>query len=223
MTEYIDIFMKSKLFFALSKEEILHLLPCLSLKTKNFFKGELIIRAGEKVGSICLLLKGQAIIQKEDFWGDVSIIAKLSEGMIFAESYAILDNTSSEVSVLSDSNCIVAFLDIKKIYTTCTKSCDFHNQLIQNLLYIISDKNFTLTKKIEYISKKTIRDRLLSYLSSEAIKSGSDKFTINFNRQQLADYLCVNRSALSNEISKLSDEGIIKVNKSTFILKTLYR
>lgn len=222
MQKYIDTFLNSQLFSNMSKEDIFSILPCLNLRTKKFKKGELIICAGDISNYVCMLLEGEAIIQKEDFWGDVSIIAKLSKSMIFAESYAMLKNIPIEVSVLAYEDSIVAFLDIKNIYSSCSKSCSFHNQLIQNLLYIISNKNFALTKKIEYISKKNIRDRLLSYLSSEAMKNGSDKFTIEFNRQQLADYLCVNRSALSNEISKLIKEEIIDAHKNTFILKNLY-
>lgn len=123
------------------------------------------------------------------------------------------------MSVISDSECDVLFLDFNKILNVCTSACTFHTRLIQNFLSAVARRNLTLTKKMQHMSKKTIREKLLSYLSAESLKSNSSTFDIPFNRQQLADYLSIDRSALSNEMSKLQDEGVLVYKKNRFTLK----
>ena len=165
-----------------------------------------------------MVLEGLALVEKEDIWGNRTIISEISPGSLYAESYACLSKLPAEISVIASDNTTVMLFDIRRILTTCSSSCGFHTKLIQNLLYTIAQKNVLLTKKMEYISKKTIKEKLLAYLSSEAMKAGSPTFNIPFNRQELADFLSVDRSALSSEISRLQKKGIISCRKNAFTI-----
>ena len=122
------------------------------------------------------------------------------------------------ISVVAAEACDILFLDVGRMLQVCPNSCGFHNKLIRNLLSIASQKNLTLSRRIFHTSSKTIRGRLLSYLSFQSVKHGSREFEIPFNRQQLADYLSVDRSAMSNELSKMQREGLLTVDRSHFIL-----
>ena len=122
------------------------------------------------------------------------------------------------MNILAASNCRILFLEVSKILTVCSSACEFHNRLIQNMLTLIARKNFQLNRKLEHMSKRSTKEKLLSYLSMESKKANAPTFTIPFNRQQLADYLSVDRSAMSNELCKLRDEGILQFHKNSFTL-----
>ncbi|MBE7717932.1 Crp/Fnr family transcriptional regulator [Lacrimispora indolis] len=219
MEEFLPVLKKSNLFSGVSSEEINAMLKCLSARLKHYKKEEFIIRSGDYIRSVGMMLSGTALIIQEDFWGKRTIISEVLPGTIFAETYACIPTLPIEMSVISDSECDVLFLDFNKILHVCTSSCTFHTRLIQNFLSSIARRNMVLTKKMQHMSKKTIREKLLSYLSAESLKSNSSTFDIPFNRQQLADYLSIDRSALSNELSKLQEEGILTYKKNRFTLK----
>ncbi|MDR2021913.1 MAG: Crp/Fnr family transcriptional regulator [Hungatella sp.] len=219
MEEYLYILKKSNLFSGVQPEEISAMLNCLSARIRHFKKEEFIIRSGDYIRSVGMLLSGSALIIQEDFWGKRTIISDVMPGTIFAETYACIPSIPIEMSVISDSECDVLFMDFNKILHVCTSACTFHTRLLQNFLSSIARRNLTLTKKMQHMSKKTIREKLLSYLSAESLKNNSSAFDIPFNRQQLADYLSIDRSALSNEMSKLQDEGILTYKKNRFTLK----
>ncbi len=216
MKKYLPILKESNLFMGMDESAIEEMLLCLSARTQTFGRNETILRSGEQVSSVGMVLSGLAFVEREDFWGNRSIFSEISPGMIFAETYACLSQVPIETSVIASEETTVMFLNVRKILTICTSACSFHSRLIQNLLTTLAQKNMTLTRKIQHISLKTIRDRLLSYLSFESFKAGSSVFEIPFNRQQLADYLSVDRSALSSEISKLQREGILSCDKNKF-------
>ncbi len=218
MEKYLPVLKNSNLFSGVRPDEITAMLKCLSARTRHFKKEEFIIRSGDFVHSVGLVLSGTALIIQEDFWGRRTIISEVLPGSLFAETYACLSSIPIEMSVVSDSECDVLFLDFHKILTVCTSACSFHTRLIQNFLSSIARRNLGLTKKIQHMSQKTIRDKLLSYLSTESLKNSSSTFDIPFNRQQLADYLSIDRSALSNELSKLQAEGILSYKKNRFTL-----
>lgn len=219
MDEYLPVLKKSSLFAGVQADEISAMLKCLSARLKHFKKEEFIIRSGDYVRSVGMVVSGTALIIQEDFWGKRTIISEVMPGSLFAETYACLSSMPIEMSVVSDSECDVLFLDFNKILTVCTSACTFHTRLIQNFLSSFAIRNLMLTKKMQHMSKKTIREKLLSYLSTESLKSSSSTFDIPFNRQQLADYLSVDRSALSNEMGKLQAEGILAFKKNRFTLK----
>ena len=218
MKQYINLLKNTYMFHGINESEIEGMLKCLNARTMLYKKNEYILRNGETVNSIGMVLEGLALVEKEDIWGNRTIISEISPGSLYAESYACLSKLPAEISVIASDNTTVMLFDIRRILTTCSSSCGFHTKLIQNLLYTIAQKNVLLTKKMEYISKKTIKEKLLAYLSSEAMKAGSPTFNIPFNRQELADFLSVDRSALSSEISRLQKKGIISCRKNAFTI-----
>lgn len=219
MDEYLPVLKKSSLFAGVQADEISAMLKCLSARSKHYKKEEFIIISGDYVRSVGMVVSGTALIIQEDFWGKRTIISEVMPGSLFAETYACLSSMPIEMSVVADSECDVLFMDFNKILTVCTSACTFHTRLIQNFLSSFAIRNLMLTKKMQHMSKKTIREKLLSYLSTESLKSSSSTFDIPFNRQQLADYLSVDRSALSNEMGKLQVEGVLVFKKNRFTLK----
>lgn len=218
MKKFIPMLEKTSLFGHISTSNIEFMLNCLSARVSYYKKDEFILHSGDNIDSLGMVIKGNVLILKEDFWGNRSIISEVSEGLPFAETYAFLSDSPLEVSVVASTDCTILFLNIKRILNTCSASCNFHNQLIENLLSDVAKKNMILTRKIEHMSKKTIREKLLSYLSAESQKNNSAFFKIPFDRQELADYLSVDRSALSNELSKLMKENVIIFKKNEFTL-----
>lgn len=216
MEEYYDLLRKSSIFTDMEDEEMNILMRCLSPELSHYRKNEYILRCGESTSSFGILLKGMAMIEKYDLWGNLNILSEVSIGMSFAESYACLPDAPSDVHIIAKEDSDIMFFDIGRFLYICPIACKFHNRLVQNLLTEIAKKNLLLTRKIDFISKKKIRDRLLSYLQLEAQKNESDIFEIPFNRQELADFLLVDRSALSSEIGKLQNEGIISCKKNLF-------
>lgn len=219
LKKYLPIIAKSPFFQGIEQEELLPLLSCLEMQKREYKKGEFIIHAGEHVKSVGLLVEGSALILQEDYWGNRNIITKVFLGEVFGESFACLPNEVSNVSVQMEEASVVIFMDVKRILTTCPKGCSFHTRMIRNLLNELAKKNIRTQRKIMHMSKRSTRDKLLSYLSEEAIRQGKPDFHIPFNRQQLADYLSVDRSAMSNELCKLREEGSLSFQKNHFILQ----
>jgi len=205
------------LFKGIDEKNIKGVLKGLSSYTKAYEKDEYIFNNGDYVSHIGLVLYGSVYIIKEDFWGNRSIISKFSVSDIFAETYACLNTEPLGVSVVSAEKVEIMFLDIKEI-TTLSSHCKFHPIIMGNLLNIVSAKNLILSKKIDHITKPSTRGKLLSYLSSQSILNSKDAFEIPFNRQQLADYLSVDRSAMSKELSLLRKEGVLEFKKNKFRL-----
>lgn len=218
MKKYISILKKSRLFAGVGEADIEAMLDCLSAKLRGYKKGEYVLREGERVDNVMLLASGSLNIQKDDFWGNRSIINHISAGEMFGEAYIAPESGPllNDVIALEDSD--VMFFDFRKILTVCSSACKFHTIVIQNLFFAISEKNRQLVQKLGHMSKRTTRDKLISYLSEQAKRSGSSTFSIPFNRQQLADFLCVDRSAMSNELCKLRDEGLLTFERSRFTL-----
>ena len=219
MNKNLKLLLGTKLFSGITESELVSMLNCLSAKTCSYQKGEYIFHRGECISSVALLMEGCIHIQKEDYWGNLSILNEISQGELFGEVYACLQNEPMLHNAVAVKPGTILFLDINKIFTTCPSSCRFHERLIRNFLKEMASKNKTLTQKLEHMSQRTTREKLLSYLSEQSLKAGSDSFAIPFNRQQLADFLSVDRSAMSNELCKMRDEGILVFDRNNFILK----
>lgn len=211
--------LQDSVFTGITIDEIKEMLTCLSARERTFSKDEMIYSYGEHITCLGIVLEGSVHIVKEDFWGNANLMSECMPGDVFGEAYAITPSESLEMNIFAASECRVLFLEVAKVLSVCSSACEFHNRLIRNLLTLVSRKNFQLNRKLEHMSKRTTREKLLSYLSLESRKSGSASFTIPFNRQQLADYLSVDRSAMSNELCKLRDEGILTFQKNNFTLK----
>lgn len=219
MEKYLDLLKTVSLFANVDMSDIKSLLNCLSAKTERFKENETIFLAGNKAEFVGIVLSGQVQVVKEDFYGNKNIVASIEKGQLFGEAFACADLKILPVSVFSAEDSEIILIDYRKIITTCSNTCSFHSKLIYNMLRIVANKNIILSQKIEFISKRTTKEKLLAYLSSEAKKAGSNSFSIPFSRQELADFLSVDRSAMSAELCKLRDSGVIEFNKNKFVLK----
>lgn len=219
MEKYLSILKNSKLFNGISADELRSMLDCLSAVTCSYRKGEYVFRRGDHIGSVAMLLEGGIHIQKEDYWGNLSILSEISAGEIFGEVYACLESDTIRNDAVAIRTSEVLFLDVKRILTMCPSACQFHGRLIRNLLSVLAEKNKMLTHKLEHMSKRTTREKLLSYLSEQSQRAGSPVFDIPFNRQQLADFLSVDRSAMSAELCRMRDDGLLSFDRNHFILK----
>ena len=215
-----DFLCGTALFNGIKKEEINGLLKCLNAFTKKYGKGEYICRCGDTAENIGLVLSGAVIIKNDDFWGNQSVLAHIAAGQVFAESYALIKNQPLLVDAVAAVKAEVLFINGGKINSPCGNLCPCHKKITDNLLRISALKNVRLSRRILYTSSKTIRGRLMSFLSDEAREQGSRKITIPFDRQQLADYLNVERSALCAQLSKMQKDGILEYHKNSFVLKT---
>ena len=218
MKKYIPILKRTKLFAGVADEEIGAMLSCLDARLHTYKKGEYVLRQGEYSSRITVLVDGELHIQRDDYWGNRSIIDRIAVGEMFGEAYIAPESGALLNDVVAVENSAVIFFDVQKIITVCSCACRFHSMVVQNLFFAISEKNRALVQKLGHISKRTTREKLISYLSEEAKKNRSASFLIPFNRQQLADFLSVDRSAMSNELCKMRDDGLIEFHKNRFKL-----
>ena len=182
---------------------------------KSYQKDEFILKAGDFIFNTGIILKGEISVISEDFWGNKNIISTLSEGNIFAEIFSLKNNIPLNVSVVSNENSTILFINVNEIINN-TRNFIF----IKNLMNIISTKTLMLNRKNELLSKRTIREKVMTFLSQQAISANNNSFKIPFSREEMADFLAVDRSALSRELSKMKKEGIIAYNKNNFTLIT---
>lgn len=218
MKKYNEVLKRTRLFAGVGEGEIESMLSCLGARLKTYKKGEYVFRQGEHISDITVLLEGNLHIRQDDFWGNRSILGQISVGEMFGEAYATQDSGPLLNDVVAVEDSVVIFFDVKRILTTCSTACRFHAIVVQNLFFAISEKNRKLVGKLGILSKRTTREKLISYLSEQAKKQNSGSFLIPFNRQQLADFLSVDRSAMSNELCKMRDEGLLEFYKNRFKL-----
>lgn len=218
MQKNSSLLQKSPLFASMSAEQIASVLHCVGASVRTFGPGAYILRAGTETRVMGLLLTGAALAVQEDLWGERNIMGKISPPGTFAEPFAATPGAVLNVSIVSHTQSNVMFLDISRLLTVCSETCPQHALLIRNLVSVLARKNLQLNEKITHMSKRRTREKLLSYLSSQALREGSVEFDIPFDRQQLADFLCIERSAMSAELSKLQKEGLIETDRSHFRL-----
>lgn len=218
MKQYIPILKQTKLFSGVGDDEISSMLSCLGASLRVYKKGEFVLKQGERLSEIMVLAEGNLHIQSDDYWGNRSILGEICAGEMFGEAYAAPESGAllNDVAAVTDS-AVVCF-DVKRILTSCSSACRFHTIVVQNLFFAISEKNRKLVQKLGVLSKRSTREKLISYLSEQSKKQNSASFSIPFNRQQLADFLSVDRSAMSNELCKMRDEGLIRFEKNRFVL-----
>lgn len=218
MKEYIGILRHTKLFAGVGEEEVVSMLHCLQTRMRRVSKGEYVFRQGEHLDCIAVLVEGDLHVQRDDYWGNRTILGQVAVGEMFGEAYVSPDSGPLLNDVVAVQDSTVLLFDVRRILTVCSSACRFHAMVVQNLFFAISEKNRQLVQKLDHMGKRTTREKLLSYLSEEADKQGGSSFVIPFNRQQLADYLSVDRSAMSNELGKMRDEGLIRFEKNRFTL-----
>lgn len=214
--EDLAILRTSGLFAGVSEEELRAMLNCLGPREAEYGRGEVILAAGERTENFGVVLRGSVLIAQDDYWGNRNILAALGPGELFAESFAAQPNAPLNVSAVADAPTKVMFLELRRVLATCPTACPHHRRIIENLLTALAERNQRLNEKLTHLSQRTTRQKLLSYLSAEAQRKGTPVFEIPFNRQQLADYLSVDRSALSAELSKLKADGVLDYHRSAF-------
>ncbi|MGN1412611.1 MAG: Crp/Fnr family transcriptional regulator [Anaerovoracaceae bacterium] len=207
------------LFEGISDQNLSAMIACLGARTVSAARGEMIFREGEPARYMGLMLSGSGQIIREDYFGNRTILARIEAGDLFGESFACAGLEALPVSVAASEDCTYMLFDCRRLTTSCTSACEFHSRLIFNLLQIVAAKNLVFHQKIEITSKRTTRDKLMTYLLMQAKAAGSRSFTVPYDRQELADYLEVDRSGLSAEISKLRKEGVLECRKNEFFLK----
>lgn len=215
----IHLLAGTRLFQGIREHEIVAMLTCLSAEERTYGKDAYIYRAGDVTGRLGVVMEGAVNIIKDDVWGNRKIIENIGGGQIFGETYACLKGEPLMVDVQASERSRILFMDVNRILTTCSSSCDFHNRLIRSLMYVLAGKNLMLTKKMDIITPKSLRERVMVYLSQESVKQGCRTVTVPFNRQQMADYLSVDRSALSAELSRMQRDGVISYEKNRFTIQ----
>lgn len=218
MKKYIPVLKKCGLFEEIEEENLTAMLDCLGAKVFSVKKDMTIFQEGTPAKYIGLILSGAVQMVQDDFYGNRSIVTSIGENGLFGESFACAGITSLPVSFIASRDCEIMLIDCKRITNTCCNACSFHKQVIFNLLHLVARKNLDFHQKIEITSKRSTKEKLMTYLLSVAKQTGSSSFTIPYDRQALADYLGVERSAMSAEIGKLRKEGIIECQKSHFTI-----
>jgi len=216
LKKYFDLLKSLDLFERISDIDLENMLNCLDAKLCVYEKDNMIFLTGDAISKVGIVLSGSVQVIKEDFLGNRTVLVQLSSGDIFGETFACAGVTKSPVTVLAVTGCEVLLVDYKKIITTCSSACIFHTRLIENMLKLLAKKNLMLNQKIELISKRTTREKLMSYFTIQMDKSKSNRFITSFTRHELADFLCVDRSAMSRELSKMRDEGLLTFKGNQF-------
>lgn len=209
----------TQLFRGLEEHEITSLLSCLNTVTRSYKKGEIILSEGMITENIGVVLSGMVLISYGDIWGYTSILGNAAPGCVFAEVYACIPGQPLLITVSAAEPATVLFMNVGRVLTSCSNTCPFHARLARNLLTVCADKSLQLSRRMKHTTSKSIRGRLMSYFSECAKQFGSSSFIIPYNRQQLADYLGVDRSTMCNELSKMQRDGIIEYEKNRFLLK----
>ena len=218
MEQYFDVLRKCLLFYDTTDDELSAMLPCLGARVVPFDKGDFIIKEGDEARCVGVVLSGLIHIIREDYFGNKRIIEGVGASGLFGESFACAGIAAIPVSVIAAEPAQVMLIECRKITCSCSSACEFHQRMIANLLKAVAEKNLAFHQKIEIISKRSTKEKLLTYLLFQAKKAGKDSFEIPYNRQELADYLGVERSGLSVEIGKLCRQGVIAADRKQFQL-----
>lgn len=218
MKKYLPILQKSPLFFGVEKDDILPMLECLDGTLRICPKGSIVFAEGDRPTHLGIVLEGEVRITRTDYYGNRSIVAAVKASQVFGETFACAEVQSLPVDIMAAADSILLMIDVRRIISTCCNACTFHNRIIYNLMKQTAAKNLMFHRKLEITSKRTTRDKLMTYLLMTAKEQGSSGFEIPYDRQELADYLEVDRSGLSAEISKLRREGVLTAEKNRFTL-----
>jgi len=221
MKNYFEILSQCTLFFNMSSSDLESILKCLDSKTIKISKGNPVFLEGDPAGFVGIVLSGTVQILQDDYYGKRSILTVLEAGELFAEVFSCAGLDAMPVSAIASEDSHILLLDFRHVFTTCSNACHCHSQLMKNLVQELAGKNLAMNRKIWYMSQKTTREKLIAYLLDQAKQKKSLEFTIPYNRQALADYLGVERSAMSAEISKLKKSGKIDTKGSWFRIKDL--
>ncbi|MBQ7859865.1 MAG: Crp/Fnr family transcriptional regulator [Faecalibacterium sp.] len=218
MEQFFPVLQRCALFQQVDTGDLPALLHCLGAKVILFEKKYTILAEGNPAKYIGVLLSGSAQIVQIDYYGNRTILSHISPGQILGEAFACAGLAALPVMVIAAENSEVMLLEYQRLVRPCSSACGFHQQLIFNLMQALAVKNILFHQKAEVTAKRTTREKLMTFLLQQAKQAGSNSFQIPFDRQELADYLEVERSGLSAEISKLRREGVLESRKKQFTL-----
>ena len=218
LKKYFDILRRCSLFDTIEDQNLIAMLSCLGAKRVSFDKKYTIFAQGSPAKYFGILLSGSAQVIRYDYYGNRSIVSGVMPGELFGESFACAGVPTLPVDIIANEPCEVLLIEGSHVLHTCSNGCDFHRRMIYNLMRGLAAKNIMFHQKLDITAKRTTREKLLSYLAYMEQQTGSDEFEIPFDRQELADYLEVDRSGLSAEIGKLRREGVIDCRKNHFTL-----
>ena len=213
----VAVLRRARLFQGMDAADVDSILTCLGARERSFAKGEAVLRSGEAVRAVGVTLSGSVLVTAEDFWGNRSIIEHVGEAEAFGLAFACLGK-AARFTVTAAEPARILFLDIERVMASCTSACRFHQQLIRNLASTLATKNLELSRTAGILAQRTIRGKVLEYLSDQARQAGTSAFSIPLTRQQMADLLAVDRSSLSVELSKMRNDGLIRFNRNRFEL-----
>lgn len=214
--EYIPKLQSMSLFYGIKETEMQSILNCLGAYVKEYQKEQYIFSREDNIDVVGIVLSGTVNMIREDLWGNKTLLVSIRDKELFGETFACGVNKNATVSFLAAENTKVLFLSLCCIMRTCSQVCKFHHRLIENMVMVIAEKNTILMDKVDIISKKTLREKVSTYLLQESGKQGSVYFDIPLGRVQLAEYLCADRSALTRELNKMRKEGLIDFEKNSF-------
>jgi len=214
MKQIFDAVQHNPLFKNIAYSDFEKLAGCIEAKSRRYEKGEVILLSGDRVSHIGLILSGGVKIKKEDIDGNIVILTELGCAELFGEVFACAGIDQSPVTVQASEKSEILFINYRKVINACSSACDFHARLIENMLILIAQKNLLLNQKIEILSRRTTREKLLLFFDTH--RGAAKKFAVPFNREEMAHYLCVDRSAMSSELSKMRNEGLIWFQKNEF-------
>ena len=217
-SNYIKRLGSNPLFKDVSEDEIMIMLDCLGAVRKNYEKNQYVLDNETQEEKMGIVLEGSVHIVKEDYWGNRTILSKAGQGELFGESFPWSDSQPLPISVIATAPTKIIFINYNRMTTTCTRACPYHTRLVGNMLHILVERNIQLTQKIDLLVQRSTREKLLSYLSAQAMLLNGNSFYIPFDRQELADYLAVERSAMSKELSRMKEEGLLDYKKNWFRL-----
>ena len=204
------------LFSGIRRDDLQAMLDCIGCHTATFRKGSIVAFEQESIRHIGIVLSGAVDMIQEDLWGNRTMLVRMKRNELFGETFACGTDSVSLVSFVVSEDAEILFLSFDRVMRSCTKACPFHHRLIENMVRTIADKNQNLMRKVEVVSKRTIREKLLSYLSIQAQLHHTRYFEIPLGRVELAEYLCVDRSAMTRELTKMRQEGLIDFDKNCF-------
>ena len=208
--------LKSPLFDGIQPSDRKSMLHCIGYRIRNFSKGEIIAFEGENLKHIGIVLSGSVDMVKEDLWGNKTMLVRMRQDALFGETFACGDDNLSVVTFVVSEDAKIMFMPFSRVMHSCTMACEFHHRLIENMVKVIANKNRDLMQKVDVVSKRTIREKLLAYLSIQSQQQNSRYFVSPLGRVELAEYLCVDRSALTRELAKMKEEGLIDYDKNCF-------
>lgn len=220
MLKEIEKIRTSPLFDNIEEADLSTMLSCLGAAVRDYKKSEFVFLEGAELKQIGVVIEGAVHMVKEDVWGEKTILAVMGPGEIFGESFVCGDYDSSTVSFQASCDCKILCLSFHRVLCVCGNACTYHNRLVENMVTLIAHKNVKLMEKMAILSKKSIRERILTWLSLQVQFYGSETFRSPLGRLNLADYLCVDRSALTRELTRMKTDGLLDYNKNTFVLKT---